>query len=986
MASIIPLPNTRVSGMLVRQRLLAQMQGDQLDLFRLQNQVSTGQRFTLPSEDAPAARRAMTLQRLLERKTQLRSNIDTGQSFLKSTDVALNNVAGLLGDIRGVALGVSGTTSTDSERQAAITEINRAIEQLVAVGNTQFRGRYLFAGSQTNVEPYSYNGSYVTYHGDSSSLQSYSDLGVLFSTNATGQDVFGGISNEVLGGEDLNPEVTADTPLSSLRGGRGISPNGALQISDGTSTVIVDISRAATVGDVVRLIEANPPAGRRVSASINGQGLTLQLDSALGGNLTVKEVASGKAARELGILNTVGALTNPLVGSDLNPRVTKTTPLDDLLGSKARTRLVSAGDNNDLLIQAAVNGAQYNGATIQLVDDELLRASPGVAQGAEYAQYSATAREAEASLRFSGSGNDLTLTANAAGTAFNNVSIVVVGAPALGNAANVSYNSSSKQLTVTVDDAGATTVDAVLNAINAEGTFTAASDESAEGIGSYNPAATIQPSDISNLQGNTGNSGGAANTLYVHVRANVSNANNVAAAINAEGTFTATLDSLDTSHGSQAGTQTVSLSATAQTSGGSGFPFDKDSGIRVVSGQTTYTLSFDQADSVEDVLNILNGSEAGLYAEINAEGTGINVRSRLSGANLQIGENGGQTATQLGIRSYSGATRLEDLNHGVGVPTRRDAYQGDLPDILGDFTIRASDGVGTVDLNVDTAGATTIQDVIALINAHPLNNAAGVQITAQLNATGNGIDLVDGGGQPYEIISGGQTQPANFLESLPNIVNDFNITLGLGPGAVHLDFDVSGAETVQDVIDLINNRPENSPSPVVAARLNATGNGIEIVNLSGAAVTVTAAEGSEAAEYLGLVAPGETTATNALGTLSGADNNFHETPSVFTTLIRLKDALAANDITAIEQAISNIDVDLDRVVFSRSEVGARQQALDVTQQNLEDEDVQLRSALSEELEVDLVEAISNLTARQISLEASLKATASILQMSLLSYL
>lgn len=986
MASIIPLPNTRVSGLLVRQRLLAQLQGDQLDLFRLQNQVSTGQRFTLPSEDAPAARRAMTLQRLLERKTQLGSNIETGQSFLKSTDVALNNVAGLLGDVRGLALGVSGTTSTDSERQAAITEINRAIEQLVAVGNTQFRGRYLFAGSQTNVEPYSYNGSYVTYHGDNSKLQSYSDLGVLFSTNASGQDVFGGISSEVLGGVDLNPEVTADTPLSSLRGGRGISANGALQISDGTSTVIVDISHASTVGDVVKLIEANPPAGRRVSASITGQGLTLQLDSALGGNLTVKEVASGKAASELGILNTVGTLTNPLVGGDLNPRVTKTTPVDSLLGSKARTRLVSAGDNNDLLIESSVNGAQYNGATIQLVNDSLLRAAPGIPAGSEYAQYSATARPAQASLRFSGAGNDLTLTAATPGTAFNNVSIVVVGATGIGNSPTVGYDALNKQLTVTVDDAGGTTIDAVRNAIDAEGTFVTSSDESVEGVGSYNPAATIAPADVSNVQGNTGNSGGNANTLYVFIQPNATTANQVAAAINAQGTFKATIDSLDTTHSAQAGTQTVSLSATAQAAGGSGFPFDKSSGIRVVSGNTTYTIAFDQARTVEDVLNILNGSEAGLQAEINAEGTGINVRSRLSGANLQIGENGGQTATQLGIRSFSGATRLQDLNRGVGVPTRRDAYEGDVPDILADFTIRASDGVGTVDLNIDTAGATTIQEVISRINAHPQNNAAGVQITAQLNASGNGIDLVDGGGQPYSIISGGQTQPAGFLDSLPNMVNDFRITLGSGPGAVHLDFDVSGAETVQDVIDLINNRPENSPTPVVSARLNATGNGIEIINPAGTALTVTASEGSEAAEYLGLVPSGSTSATSPTGTLAGADKNFHETPSVFTTLIRLKDALAANDITAIEQAISQIDVDLDRVVFSRSEVGARQQALDVTQQNLEDEDVQLRSALSEELEVDLVEAISNLTARQISLEASLKATAGILQMSLLNYL
>jgi flagellar hook-associated protein 3 FlgL len=74
------------------------------------------------------------------------------------------------------------------------------------------------------------------------------------------------------------------------------------------------------------------------------------------------------------------------------------------------------------------------------------------------------------------------------------------------------------------------------------------------------------------------------------------------------------------------------------------------------------------------------------------------------------------------------------------------------------------------------------------------------------------------------------------------------------------------------------------------------------------------------------------------------------------------------------------------VTFARSEVGARQQSLDITQQNLEEEDVQLRTALSDEIEVDIVEAISNLTARQISLEASLRATANILQLSLLNFI
>jgi flagellar hook-associated protein 3 FlgL len=111
-----------------------------------------------------------------------------------------------LGDIRGTALGVAGTTSTDAERKAASTEVSRAIEQLLATANTQFRGRYLFAGSQTNVQPYTHDGASIKYVGDNQSLNSYSDLGVLFSSNAPGQEVFGGLSAQVTGSVDLNPQ------------------------------------------------------------------------------------------------------------------------------------------------------------------------------------------------------------------------------------------------------------------------------------------------------------------------------------------------------------------------------------------------------------------------------------------------------------------------------------------------------------------------------------------------------------------------------------------------------------------------------------------------------------------------------------------------------------------------------------------------------------------------------------------------------------
>ena len=84
--------------------------------------------------------------------------------------------------------------------------------------------------------------------------------------------------------------------------------------------------------------------------------------------------------------------------------------------------------------------------------------------------------------------------------------------------------------------------------------------------------------------GNTGNSGGDAKTLYIHIDPGATTANNVVAAIETEGTFTAKIDPADTTLAALAGTGLVDINATATTSGGSGTTLDKNSGIRVVNG------------------------------------------------------------------------------------------------------------------------------------------------------------------------------------------------------------------------------------------------------------------------------------------------------------------------------------------------------------------------------------------------------------------
>ena len=645
------------------------------------------------------------------------------------------------------------------------------------------------------------------------------------------------------------------------------------------------------------------------------------------------------------------------------------------------------------MLEATANGAAFNGVTVQFVDDSLLQASGGLTAGNEVAEYDTNARAASASLSFAGGGNDLILTAATPGVAFNNVSIRVIDGGNIGDTATINYNSATdpKLLTIAVDEDGDTSVQAIIDALATDGTFTATAGSEA-----LVPTNTIDAADIGFVQGNTGNSGGAAKTLYVRVEAGVTTSNQVINAINAEGTFTATADLKDSTSAADAGSGIVNINGTGDvTFGGAGESLNQTSGLRIVNGGEVHEITFENAETVEDLLNVLNRPEYGLHAEINSAGTGISIRSKLSGSDFQIGENGGDTATQLGLRTYDSTTRLSDLNYGVGVPT---GIGFTLPAVAGtDFEITSLDGQ---EFAVDLTGTETLAEVVSAINT--ATSVLGVpQVEASLmpNPPGNVIRLTDittptiPGTSEYTITQATGASAAQYLGLVPSGQSEVSTTgdtlngnddrytdFTITAGGQDFGIDLSGAETIGDVIDAINNGTAG-----VTAGLSATGNGITLTVASGVQVSVSRTGESQTAELLGLIPEGQTSVT-ATDTLTSTDQNFLENESVFNTLIRLRDALTDGDLNGVERALADINVDIDRVTFARAEIGATAQGLELSKTSLEDEQIQLKSALSEEIDVDLVAAISELTARQIAMQASLQVTANIMQLSLLDFI
>ena len=312
---------------------------------------------------------------------------------------------------------------------------------------------------------------------------------------------------------------------------------------------------------------------------------------------------------------------------------------------------------------------------------------------------------------------------------------------------------------------------------------------------------------------------------------------------------------------------------------------------------------------------------------------------------------------------------------------------------------------GSTTYNIDTSSAKTVDDLLNLING------AGTSALASINADGTGIQINRGlaaaifrsvrmaGATATQlgVRTFDQNTPLDSLNhglgvhtlSQQNVTgNDLGIQLEDG---TLLQFQLGSETTVNDVINLINNAPGNGGKLV--AQLATRGNGIELVSTAtgSSQFQVFQENNSQAAQDLGLIPVGQSTSATAVAaggvdTITGSDVNPGETASIFNALVRLRTALVANDQVGISRAVGLIDSSANQLNSSQAEVGARQQALNTLQSRLDSDTNDLQSALSNEIDVDLPSALSDLTAQQTAFQATLQVASQLFKLTLLDFL
>ncbi|MBX3408691.1 MAG: hypothetical protein KF859_02250 [Phycisphaeraceae bacterium] len=184
--------------------------------------------------------------------------------------------------------------------------------------------------------------------------------------------------------------------------------------------------------------------------------------------------------------------------------------------------------------------------------------------------------------------------------------------------------------------------------------------------------------------------------------------------------------------------------------------------IKITNAGRTATVDLSGAETLEEIRNLIEGTNLGVRVRIADDGRAIRIENELAAGSagaMSIGEaDGGDTATRLGIRTLSGDTRLAGFNFGQGVQIIDgvlDPTSGAINTALNaDMRITLGDAQATrIEIDLRPQDIVSVQTFIDRINDQAAAQlaAAGLPpdaLRAGLAPDGNGIVLTQSGAFP----------------------------------------------------------------------------------------------------------------------------------------------------------------------------------------------------------------------------------------------
>jgi len=188
----------RIATNTIFNNMVSQIQNLDATQSTLESELATGLSFTQPSDNPAEMASVLNLVGENSQVSQYAANANTALQISEASYSGLSQFNSLSNSVDEIATEANNGTNSSTQLQTYATQIDQYLEQAVQLGNSQFNGGYLYAGTANDQPPFQVTRdasgqiTVVTYQGNTSQAQiPISSTGTIAATTsgATNQDM-----------------------------------------------------------------------------------------------------------------------------------------------------------------------------------------------------------------------------------------------------------------------------------------------------------------------------------------------------------------------------------------------------------------------------------------------------------------------------------------------------------------------------------------------------------------------------------------------------------------------------------------------------------------------------------------------------------------------------------------------------------------------------------------------------------------------------
>jgi len=241
----------RIAGTSYTDSMVSQLNLLSAQQYQLQNQASTGQTISAPSDDPTGMALALNLQADNSAVTQYAQNISTLQNRATIAGNALSSLQTIEERASEIATSADGASSP-AQLQANATEVTQLIQQAAQLMNTQDGSQYVFGGTASGSAPFtvstdaSGNVTAVTYSGNADVATAEVGQNATLAVDAPGENNSGSgargvVSDSRYGADLFNHLISLQNNLLSGNTG-AITATDAKNLSNDSDNIIYQVA------------------------------------------------------------------------------------------------------------------------------------------------------------------------------------------------------------------------------------------------------------------------------------------------------------------------------------------------------------------------------------------------------------------------------------------------------------------------------------------------------------------------------------------------------------------------------------------------------------------------------------------------------------------------------------------------------------------------------------------------------------------------